>query len=551
MYIVIDLDTTKDMGIIKSDSLDNIREAFSEADPKASLKKHLFKSRARFIPSRMYAISEAGRFNMGLLPDIIIYLKKLNTPFRIIFTEQFKARYICVYPFAELPLVKLSLDLYEFQSIGVKKALKNGCGLLVEPTGAGKTLMQATIIQTVRQNLSETKVLLITPTHLINQIYNEFISYGINSNDITKWSGENNLNMASKIIICGPNILYDKIENVALEIKKIKVVYLTMKKMLETDHSITPTDRTGLQEKMIIANNDIEKLKIKLIENEKIHEFLGNIGLLIVDEIHQWKKSGEITNVLKHINTRNRFGFTGTLPEMKIDQWNIIGNFGPIVHESKREDLVADKHITDTDVRILVLEHKAPPDFHPPKQNYDDPSQEKIAATEYYEKELDYIQHDAFRNNVIRKISEKTTKNTLILIDRLEHGKILNDYLQSTLTNKKVYYIIGEVEDEERQKIQDIMEKENNIVCIAMSRIFSTGISIKNLHHIIFTTAGKAKIKTIQSVGRGVRKLEGKDSVTIWDICDNLYYSEKHLIQRTKIYDNDKISYKITKIKEN
>ena len=72
MHIVIDLDSVRDKGIIKSDSLDMIREFFSEADPKASLMKNLYKSKARFIPSRKYAITEAGRFELGLLVMVIV-----------------------------------------------------------------------------------------------------------------------------------------------------------------------------------------------------------------------------------------------------------------------------------------------------------------------------------------------------------------------------------------------------------------------------------------------------------------------------------------------
>ena len=94
------------------------------------------------------------------------------------------------------------------------------------------------------------------------------------------------------------------------------------------------------------------------------------------------------------------------------------------------------------------------------------------------------------------------------------------------------------------------MEKDNNLVVIAISKIFSTGIDIKNLHYIVFTSAGMAKVKNIQSIGRGVRKLEGKIKVVIFDLCDNLFYSMRHLEKRAKVYDNDQISWKITKIKE-
>lgn len=547
MHIFIDLDTNKDMGIIKSDFLDNIREHFSEADPQALLKKHIYKAKSRYIATRKYAITEAGRFQFGLLPDIVKYLKNLNTPFRIIFSEQFKERYASSYSFYDEPLKDLKFKLRDYQEEGVKSALKNGNGLLIEPTGAGKTLMQASLIYNIMNHKPDSKVLLITMTHLINQLYDEFVNYGINPEIISKWSGDNELNISSNIIICGTNILYSKIDNIPLEIKKVKIVFLTLKKQLN-DINLSDLDKEILQSKMIQAGNELKKLEEKLENNKRIHKFLENIDLLICDEVHQWKKSGEIINVLKYITTRNRYGFTGTLPEMMIDQWNIIGHFGPIIHESKRQELVEAKHITDADVRVFVLEYKNPPDLN--KNDLDEEEDEEKGINSFYEAELDFIHHSQFRNKIIRKIVNNLSKNSLILIDRLEHGDLLYEFLKTTLENKQVFYIKGEVEDEERQKIQQLMEKEDNIVCIAVSKIFSTGVNIKNLHYIIFTSAGKAKIKNIQSIGRGVRPLQGKDKVVIFDISDMLHYSQKHLEQRIKIYDNDSIKYQIIKIKE-
>ena len=71
--------------------------------------------------------------------------------------------------------------------------------------------------------------------------------------------------------------------------------------------------------------------------------------------------------------------------------------------------------------------------------------------------------------------------------------------------NKEIYFIRGEVDVEERRRVQKLMEEQNNICVIAISKIFSTGINIKNLHYLIFSAGGKAKVKIIQSIGRGLR----------------------------------------------
>ena len=547
MYLFIDLDKTRDKGIIKSEFLANIREYFSEEDDKAGLKKNLFKDAKRFIPTRKYVISEQGRFEIGLLPDILRYLKTLNTPFKIVFSEEFKQRYACAYSFANEPLIPLNLPARDYQLEGVVKALQNGNGIEIHPTASGKTLVQAMLIANVLHHIPTTKTLYITLTHLVDQTYEEFLSYGINPQIISKWSGDNNLNMSSNIIICGTNILYSKIDNTALELKKAKLIYLKLTKMLESDFTLTAEKRKEYEVLVEKIKKDIPRIQKRDDNNKIIHDFLETITLLVIDECHTLKKDNEINNVLKFIKTRNRFFFTGTMPESLIDQWSIIGKSGPIIYKVDRDKLVEEKHIADAEVKILALEYKDKPDIYSNDEIEEEDGEELNGK---YLAELEFIHKNIFRNGIIKKITEKLDKNALIVLDRLEHGELLLSYLTSQLPNKKVYFIKGEVENEDRDKIKKLMEEENNVVCIAISNIFSTGINIKNLHYIILAAAGKAKIRLIQTIGRGVRKLEGKIKLIIFDLADKLHYGTKHLAKRIQIYDNENIRHSTIEIKE-
>ena len=95
-----------------------------------------------------------------------------------------------------------------------------------------------------------------------------------------------------------------------------------------------------------------------------------------------------------------------------------------------------------------------------------------------------------------------------------------------------------------------LIERDNNIICIAISRIFSTGISINNLHYIVFASGGKAKIKILQSIGRGLRLHENKNKLVIIDIADQLRYGGTHSDKRLELYQQENINLKITNIKE-
>ena len=94
------------------------------------------------------------------------------------------------------------------------------------------------------------------------------------------------------------------------------------------------------------------------------------------------------------------------------------------------------------------------------------------------------------------------------------------------------------------------MEEKKDIIVVAISKIFSTGINIKNLHYIMFAGGGKAKIKIIQSIGRGLRLHIDKKELIIFDIADNLRYGQRHMKQRLLLYDGERINYNFTQYHE-
>jgi superfamily II DNA or RNA helicase len=98
--------------------------------------------------------------------------------------------------------------------------------------------------------------------------------------------------------------------------------------------------------------------------------------------------------------------------------------------------------------------------------------------------------------------------------------------------------------------VKSLMETSTNVICIAISKIFSTGINIKNLHYIVFAGGGKAKVKIIQSIGRGLRLHKDKKGVIIIDIADMLHYGTRHYTKRIELYKGEKIDYGIKKIYE-
>lgn len=478
---IFDYDKSKNLGIIQSDYLDNLREYFSIADPVANFKKIRY---GRYMPSRIYAITQSGRFRVGMFGEIITYIRTLDIPYKIVVTKLIKEQYFADYQISKIENLKLQLREYQEQSI--KKALKQGNGVIEIGTGGGKTLVMASLINTIRKNSEKNhKTLVVVPgIQLVEQTYHDFLSYGIKKNEISKWSGDNDYNN-TPIIIASLSILLSK---------------NTSKSLYE------------------------------------------NVDLLIFDEAHKIKSTNKTNKLVSAIKTNHRFSFTGTMPESNIDQWNIIGQFGPILFKKTSNDLQKDDFIVNAAVQVINIKYLIPLTYHKTSSVFD--------PTARYNEECEYVHSQPFRNSLIAKLSHNVDKNILILVDRIEHGEILKEEISNYKSGKQIYFIRGSVEVEDREKIRKIMEEEDNVICIAITSIFSTGINIKNLHYILFACAGKAKIKIIQSIGRGLRLHESKDTLIIFDISDHLVYSSKHLTKRLELYRREKIKYAIKQIKE-
>ena len=137
-----------------------------------------------------------------------------------------------------------------------------------------------------------------------------------------------------------------------------------------------------------------------------------------------------------------------------------------------------------------------------------------------------------------------------------KHGEILYNMIKDTkqLGNRKVFFVHGGVDADEREEIRKIMEVENDAIVVASYGTFSTGINIRNLHNIIFASPSKSRIRNLQSIGRGLRKSESKDKASLYDIADDLRhkkhmnYTLKHFVERTKIYNEEQFPFKIYKI---
>lgn len=276
-------------------------------------------------------------------------------------------------------------------------------------------------------------------------------------------------------------------------------------------------------------------------------KYFNSYDVVIVDEAHNYK-GAEVRKVLESADkVFYKFGLTGTLDEVDIHKFTIEGLLGKSFVVTTTAEMIDAGLASDIGIKSIVLEY----DEYIRKQNREFE----------YKDEVEFVVQHSKRNSYISKLalqlSQKNT-NTLILCDRVEHCTLLhNELLKST---NKVYKITGSVDIKERERVRKLAETDNGIIIIATYGTFSTGVNIKNLQNIIFAFAGKALIRILQSIGRGLR-LDGKlNKMTLYDFIDDFSYITKkgsktsnylyeHGIKRLSIYVKAKFKYSILKIK--
>jgi superfamily II DNA or RNA helicase len=213
------------------------------------------------------------------------------------------------------------------------------------------------------------------------------------------------------------------------------------------------------------------------------------------------------------------------------------GVFGPSYKIIRTEELMRQGHLSQLDIQCLVLKH-SPQKF------------------ETYEDEIKYLISHEKRNKFISNLTLDLKGNTLVLYSRVAtHGEPLYQLINNNKRDdRKVFFIHGGVDAEERELVREITERENNAVIVASYGTFSTGINIRNLHNVIFASPSKSRVRNLQSIGRVLRKGKNKTKAVLYDIADDCTHNSRknytlnHFIERIKIYNEEKFNYEIITI---
>lgn len=262
---------------------------------------------------------------------------------------------------------------------------------------------------------------------------------------------------------------------------------------------------------------------------------------VIGDECHGFKADSLKAIMTKLQNADYRIGCTGTLDDTHVHKLVLEGLFGPVFQVITTKELMDRGEVSQLKIKCIDLQY--------PKEEC------KEVLKMKYADEVSYIVGHIKRKDVLKNIILRMEGNTLVLFQRIEHGKTLFNEI-NTSRKGGTHFVYGGTDTEVREAIRQIVEKESKAILFASYGTFSVGVNIKRIDNIVFYSSYKSKIKILQSIGRGLRMYKDDCSVTLYDVVDNFTmkgntkqnYGVQHFLKRIELYNNESFDYSIQTI---
>ena len=273
-------------------------------------------------------------------------------------------------------------------------------------------------------------------------------------------------------------------------------------------------------------------------------KYFEEFDVIIGDEAHLYKSKSLTGIMAKTTNAAHKIGTTGTLDGTQTHKLVLEGLFGPVFQVTTTKKLIDKKKLSPFSITCLVLKYEAE-------------IRKQVSGMDYRE-EIKFLIENESRNRYIKNLVLGLNGNSLLLFQLVEnHGKVLYDLIKKEVagvSNRKTFFVYGGTDANTREHVRAIVENERDAIIVASYGVFSTGVNIRNLNNIIFSSPSKSRIRNLQSIGRGLRLSENKEETVLYDISDDLTwnnhrnYTINHFAERIKIYNEEQFEYKMFSI---
>ena len=179
-------------------------------------------------------------------------------------------------------------------------------------------------------------------------------------------------------------------------------------------------------------------------------DWFSQFGCVLGDEVHQFKATSLKSIMEKLVDCRYRFGFTGTLDGSHTNKITLEGLFGSVRQVTTTTDLMEQGHVANLKIKAIILNH-----------SIEDRKIFKLGKFSYSD-EMDFLVRHEKRNKFIRNLSLSLKGNTLVLFQYVEkHGRLLNNMLIAKAPDRKIFFVHGGVEGDDRERIRGIVDSHD------------------------------------------------------------------------------------------
>lgn len=263
-------------------------------------------------------------------------------------------------------------------------------------------------------------------------------------------------------------------------------------------------------------------------EKKELQDYLGTVRAWITDEAHKIAAYSYYTLGRELNNTEYRLGFTGTAYRDDGNDMMITAVSGYKIYSHDSEELIKAGVLMKPEIVFVKYDMPGEYALELANKSLSGLINETPNYMRFYE---NFVVKNKVRNKVIERLVDKERgKQTLIVVKYIEHGEHLQEVVEGA------EYLNGKTPKKQRARMIERFKNGELKVLISTISIFAEGINVPNLEVIINAAANSGDVKTVQLLGRLLRKLVGKDEVTMYDFVDTEKFFETASYNRLNKY---------------
>lgn len=240
--------------------------------------------------------------------------------------------------------------------------------------------------------------------------------------------------------------------------------------------------------------------------SKHINEYAESFGTVILDECHL-APANTLYSLMNALNSKHRYGFTGTLVRKDQKQFLIHSIFGRVIAKIGKDELLELNRVVPVKVEIVETntQVEVPEDISPTR------------SYAYIEQKLS---EDEGRVNLIVDLAGKLPGKTIVLSRFVEPCYQMKEILQSKYPDMKIGVITGRNSKEALESYNQMKHSDMKVIFATIGCV-STGVSISDLDNIILTAPMFTNEGLLHQIrGRLMRTSEGKTHGTLYFIYD-------------------------------